>query len=105
MIARALSPDGTGPGHVFPDFALWSFHEGLRGVSDDLIGGFRSNADYSSITISVLGFLDRLGLSDYYHLRLLLVLPQGTTRFVTICVRLRRPLTEHLSFQHAHDHD
>ncbi|EPT06178.1 hypothetical protein FOMPIDRAFT_68356 [Fomitopsis schrenkii] len=30
MIARALSPDGTGPGHVFPDFALWSFHEGLR---------------------------------------------------------------------------
>ncbi|KAH9842609.1 glycoside hydrolase family 13 and glycosyltransferase family 5 protein [Rhodofomes roseus] len=30
MIARALSPDGTGPGHVFPDFALWSFSEGLK---------------------------------------------------------------------------
>jgi len=30
MIARALSPDGTGPGHVFPDFALWSFSQGLK---------------------------------------------------------------------------
>lgn len=42
MIARALSPDGTGPGHVFPDFALWSFHEGLKGVSNDSIGEPRS---------------------------------------------------------------
>ena len=38
MVARALSPDGTGPGHVFPDFALWSFHQGLRGVFDELFG-------------------------------------------------------------------
>ena len=87
MVARALSPDGTGPGHVFPDFALWSFHEGLRGMFGDLIGGAWTNGASASITISILGFLDRVDLSDHHYHRLLLVLPQGTTRSVTISFR------------------
>ena len=88
MIARALSPDGTGPGHVFPDFALWSFHEGLRGVFDDALGKNCAHSIFASVTIGVLGFLDRLDLPDNHYLRLLLVLPQGTTRSVSIAFHL-----------------